>query len=349
VSLRPRQFHSNLVFLDEFNFGTMQLDRVRNDELDDSIEFSFPDSEDANSTVVPTVVTAWSVMNYLRSERAQLYFRVTMGRFSKEVLKRQMELVSQDGILPIVGALGMADQLLVYKRKLISKHIAASLTRAVGEILKEVAEEEDSKTPPVRTYGEIRSSSGSFGSPALEFVKNIIAVLELDTDIEAEVAALKRSLLTQLGVAEYAQVAQWTNPCPSFILSDVFCSECQETRDVNLCYIPPRPFDLDQENEEQADGAPHHWSCDECGAVYNIHIIEGRLLHLVHKKMARYVLQDVRCSKTNMIASRTLAALSASSQTLKLDVSSQAVAHELRLLHSLAEQYGLEILLSSYC
>jgi DNA polymerase epsilon subunit 1 len=327
VSLRPRLFHSNFVFLDEFNFGTMQLERVNQDDIDESIDFAIPDSEDPKSAVVPSVVTAWSVMNYLGSEIAQEYFRAIIGRFSKDVLKKQMELASQDGVLSIVGALGMTDQVITYKRKMISKHFATYLTRAVGEIMKDGPDEEQMPL--------VLSDRSRQMNPALEFTKNVIAVLELDSDIETEVHVLKRSLLAQVGVAEYSKAAHWVNPCPTFILPDVFCSECHESRDVNLCYIPPRQPD---------EAIEKHWACDDCGTPYNVHVIEGCLLHRLHKKMVRYVLQDVRCTKTNRVASRALAALSDCSEGLKLDISREEAQGELRLLHSLAEFHELEIL-----
>jgi len=339
VSLRPRQFHSNFVFLDEFNFGTMQLERLDREEIDDSFDFVLPDSEDPNMVVVPGVVTAWSLMNYLGSEIAQEYFRAIIGRFSKDVLRKQMDIASQGEVLPIASAIGMNDQVLSYKRKMVSKHFASYLTRAVGEILKDGPDDE--LLPPLLA-GRTRHTN-----PALEFIKNVIAVLELDTDVENEVHGLKRSLLAQVGVAEYAKAAQWVNPCPTFILPDVFCSECHESRDVNLCYIPPR--ELDEQIEK-------HWACEDCGTPYNVTEIEGRLLHLLHIKTVRYALQDVRCTKTNRVASRALAPLSDCSAGLKLDISQEEAQDELSLLHSLAEFHGLENLqetiagmMSNYC
>lgn len=327
VSLRPRQFHTNFVFLDEFNFGTMLLERVGQDDVDDSVDFTIPDSEHPKSVVVPSVVTAWSVMNYLGSEIAQEYFRAIIGRFSKDVLRKQMDLASQDGILPIADALGMTDQVLIFKRVMVSKHFAAYLTRAVSEIMKDGPDE--ALMPPVL------SDRSRQLNPALEFIKNLIAVLELDSDIEKETHNLKRSLLAQVGVAEYAKAAQWVNPCPTFILPDVFCSECHESRDVNLCYVPPRQVD---------EAIEKHWACDDCNTPYNVQVIESRLLQFVHKKIVRYVLQDVRCTKTNRVASRALAPLSDCSASLKLDLPSEEADEELRLLYSLAEFHELEIL-----
>ena len=334
VSLRTRQFHTHFAFLDEYNYGTMHLDRIDRGEIDESIDFAIPDSnEDSNLVVVPSVVSAWSIMNYLGSEVAQEYFRAIVGRFSKDVLRKQMEVVLQDGILPVAGALGLSEHIIQYKRKMISKHFAAYLTRAVGEIQKDGPDE--NVMPPI-----FLNDQSLHVNPALEFIKNVVTVLELDPDIENEVHVLKRSLLAQVGVAEYAKVATWSNPCPTYILPDVFCSDCHESRDLNLCYIPPRP--LMQDSEEAT--IEKQWVCEDCGTPYNASMIEGRLIQLIHKKMVRYALQDVRCVKTNRIATRALTATSDCAAALKLDISPESTIQELQLLHSLAVYHDLELL-----
>jgi DNA polymerase epsilon subunit 1 len=329
VSLRPRQYHAHFVFLDEYNFGTIQLDRVAQVDVDDSIDFTLPDYGDvSNFVVVPTVVSAWSMMNYLGSEVAQEYFRAIIGRFSKDLFRKQMELARQSGGLPLAGAVGLAEQVLTFKRKMISKHFAAYMTRAVGEIVKEDAG--DNIMPPFLGDQLLLSN------PALQFINSVVAVLELDCDIENEVHGIKRSLLAQVGVAEYSKFATWLNPCQTFILPDVFCSECLESRDVNLCHLPPR-----QVQDEIIGKA---WTCEDCGTPYNVSVIESRVLHLLQKKIVRYSLQDVRCVKTNRVATRALVPLSDCGASLKLDTSKEKAERELRLIRSLAVFHDLEFL-----
>jgi DNA polymerase epsilon subunit 1 len=330
ISLRPRLFHTHFVFLDEFNFGTMQLDRVGSTEVVEPDKFFIKEDGNDETAVVPTVVTAWSLMNYLGSEIAQEYFRAIIGRFSRDVLKKQMTLDMDESALSLVGTNSKAEQLLKYRQMVISEHFAAYLTRAVDEMLKDG--DDDRIDPPLG--GELLTSS----LPALEFIKNVVAVLELDSDVEKEVHGLKRSLLAQVGVAEYAKTAQWKNPCPRFVLPDVFCAECHESRDVNLCYIPPRSPEEDYEKT---------WACDDCGTAYDVNAIERRLVSLVHCKVARYALQDVRCVKTNRVATRSLAPLSDCSAGLKLDIPLSEAEAEIKLLHNLAEFHDLETLVAT--
>ena len=56
----------------------------------------------------------------------------------------------------------------------------------------------------------------------------------------------------------------------------------------------------------------------------------------------RYQLQDIRCSKTNAVATHSLARVSKSSSPFKLDVSQEAMRMEVKTLQTLAERHELE-------
>ena len=58
--------------------------------------------------------------------------------------------------------------------------------------------------------------------PALEFVKALYKVLTLDSAILEPVNQLRRNLLKLIGVGEFSDVAEWKDPCISFILPGEF-------------------------------------------------------------------------------------------------------------------------------
>lgn len=292
-----------------------------------------PDDNDPDCVVVPSTVTAWSVMNYLGSERAQGYFRVTIGRFSRDVFKKEMELSRSDDGNVFAEANEKRQKLMNFKKMVVSRRFASDLTRAVDEIVTDGVEDEF--LPPL-----LREDARP-GNPALEFIKNISVVLELDQEVESEVHGLKRSLLAQVGVAEYARAAQWVNPCPRFILPDVFCVECSETRDVNLCYVPPK--------DDVEDDFDKMWVCGDCGTPYDVSAIQRRLISLLQRKLARYQLQDVRCSSSTgvisgRVARRALSPYAESASGLKLDIAPADAQRDVKLLHSLADFHDLETL-----
>lgn len=60
--------------------------------------------------------------------------------------------------------------------------------------------------------------------------------------------------------------------------------------------------------------------------------------------MMRFQLQDIRCSKTNIVATHSLARVSKCSAEFKLDVSQEKARNELETLQKLAEYHELESL-----
>ena len=172
---------------------------------------------------------------------------------------------------------------------------------------------------------------------ALEFVKNVMAVLSLDQSLDSEVHFLKKTLLTQVGVQEYCVSSEWINPSASFILPTVFCMECNQSRDIDLCVLPS-PEDDQQEMR---------WVCDECQVPYDLNYIERRLIQMIDNKLVRYQFQDLRCTKTGKIAIRALSRHSECSERLKLDITSEEIVAEFQILLNLAKFYELDWLLET--
>ena len=341
LSLQPHNFYSHYIILDEHNFGAILFenrDPKDEDEAQWAFEIDVPvaNTEVSQATIVPTVVSGWNIMHYLASEISQEYFRAIIGRFSKDVYRKEVLVHKRIKSKKDVATdpqeneseLPPPDQILSYKKKLISKHFSSYLTRALSEILKDGGGAE--------SFPLLPGSYLNLDSPALEFVKSIMTILELDQDVDFEVQILKKSLLTQIGVHEYSQIAKWQNPGAKFILPGVFCAECQESRDVDLCMLPS----LDGEGVSA-------WSCDDCRTPYDAESIERRLVDMIERKCLRYQLQDLRCSKTNTVAKRALTRQSETSQKLKCDVSEKEIIFHMNTLNNLAKYYGLEWLLET--
>ncbi|KAL3923554.1 MAG: hypothetical protein SGILL_001593, partial [Bacillariaceae sp.] len=332
IAMQPRQFHTQLVFLDEYNYGTIHLERSFKDDVDE--DFVIAEENSDETVVVPSVVTAWSLMNYMGSKTAQEYFRVVIARFSRDVFRKEQESRSKDGsqFIPSFFDKDLNEKLLLFKKKMISKTFASILTRAVGDIGHEQEALEGGSVSPVLLTGQQMN-------PVLEFVKSTTTVLSLDQEVDSEVHALKRSLLAQIGVAEYSSLAKWKNPCSTLMLPDCYCAECQETRDVNLCYLPP----VDGEYDE-GESVPKqiHWFCEDCGTEYDVDTIEQRMIELAQKSVLRYQLQDLRCTKTNRVSTHSLAQVSLCSSELKNDISPEEGKSTIQTLYRLSEYHELE-------
>jgi DNA polymerase epsilon subunit 1 len=255
ISLHPNNFYTHYLFLDQNNFGGIHFEqREIEDEDENEITqlFNSVGNETSNQSIVPTVVCGWNIMYYLSDNLAQDYFRTIIGRFSKDVFRKQLQIEHKakskiTSISPMSvalkddddenGFLSPQEQLLNYKKKMISKHFAHYLTRVVSELL-----EDDGGADK---FPKLPGSHLNMTDPALEFVKNVLAVLNLDPDVKQEVIYLKKSLFAQIGVHEYSAATEWKNPAASFMLPDVYCSECRECRDVDLCAIPPEEEESD--------------------------------------------------------------------------------------------------------
>lgn len=320
IALRPNTFYTQFLFLDEYNFGGIQLEHrelTEDDTVpDDLIVHEERQRDGVTAPIIPSVLSGWDMKNYLQSEIAQEYFRAIVGRYSKDVMRKQLKMRNEGASIYDDSA---EDQMVAFKKKLVSKHFSTYMTRAVGEIAKDAeAEGSNPKNEP------------------LEFIKSVIAVLDLDADVQKEVHLLKRSLLAQIGVPEYASSVKWKNPCVKFILPGVFCGECHESRDVNLCDLPQAGDD------EEGAANQRHWACPDCGTLYRSDDIERRLIEICNRKIVRYQLQDLRCIKTNRVATRVMAKQSDCSANLKLDIPRSQALAQVQLLHDIATDHDLE-------
>jgi DNA polymerase epsilon subunit 1 len=334
IAMQPRQFHTQFVFLDEYNFGTIHLERKLKQGVEEDLFIEEGQNED--TVVVPSVVTAWSLMNCMGSKTAQEYFRVVIARFSRDVFKKEHELRGKEGseYIPSFFDKDLNEKLLVFKKKMISKTFASILTRAVGDIGQEQETTEKDEIDNQRL-----TLTDKPINPVLEFVKSVTTILELDQQVDTEVHALKRSLLAQIGVAEYSSLAKWENPCATMMLPDCYCKECQETRDINLCYLPPKDSNYDEEGVLQKQ---IHWFCEECGTEYDVDTIEQRMIDKAHQSLLRYQLQDLRCTKTNRVSTHSLAQVSLTSEELKNDISPEEGVLTIHTLHRLSKYHELE-------
>merc|ERR1712013_197488 len=135
--------------------------------------------------------------------------------------------------------------------------------------------------------------------PALEFVKDICKVLGLDPAIETEVRKMRRNLLKLINVGEFDQVAEWIDPCISYLLPEVICRACNHCRDIDLCR------DL---HRGEKDDSPV-WLCGSvgCGQPYDSKDIEAMLVDVLQRKVMGHCLQDLACSKCKEVTQYNMA------------------------------------------
>jgi DNA polymerase epsilon subunit 1 len=139
-----------------------------------------------------------------------------------------------------------------------------------------------------RTFPLLPGSHLEMTDPALEFAKAVCHLASLERSIEKQLLRLRRNILRQLGVREFALEGVWHNPSLSFTLPEVQCDFCGHCRDLDVC--------------READ-----WACGECGNAYNHEALESRLVGLVQRRALAYQLQDVECAKCRQVKVKNLA------------------------------------------
>lgn len=69
-------------------------------------------------------------------------------------------------------------------------------------------------------------------------VKLICMVLKLDKALTQEATILRRQLLRNMRVKEFAPEAIFEDPFHSFVIPAVFCPYCNESRNMDICSDP---------------------------------------------------------------------------------------------------------------
>jgi len=139
-----------------------------------------------------------------------------------------------------------------------------------------------------RTFPWIPGSHLELTDPALEFAKAVCHLASLEPAIAPQLLKLRRNVLRQLGVREFAVEGVWKNPSLSFVLPELVCDFCGHCRDLDVC--------RDAE-----------WACTECASPYSHSAIEGRLVHLLKRRSLAFQLQDVQCGRCGEVKKSNLA------------------------------------------
>jgi len=335
LHIRPNRVWSHYIFMDEYNYGGVEFQMREEDEISDE-EFG----KDYVTTIgsmlfVPTVVGHWNMKEYLTEDVSRAYFQTIIGRFSREAFKKQMTLLSECAN-SVEKEEEISSEILKFVKRQVSVHFTNDLTRMLSELIREGGDASSFPTLP--------GSHLPLSNPALEFTKTIMSILELDEDVQHESHVLRRSALTQLGIREYSQSTIFRNPCAEFILTDLFCTECVETRDLNLCI---GGVTITENDDGSSTAKKTEWLCDECDNPYDANEIEWRLIDLIQKESVQFQLQDLRCTKTGKVARGCLSKESECSAPWKPDIPNNKLVKRIKILQNLARFHGLNNLLES--
>ncbi|KAA0145618.1 hypothetical protein FNF28_07844 [Cafeteria roenbergensis] len=221
-------------------------------------------------------------------------------------------------------------------RRCVTRFLSERLHTATAELRESGG---DAKTFPDRPGKHLHQTS-----PALEFSKSVCFILSLDGSVSEEAGTLRKSVLRMLGVPDFSPEAVWRDPCLTYVLPDVVCESCKETRDLDVC--------RDQwtreptEDEARAGVRGSTWFCPRCNTDYDRDEVEMALVDTLQQRSAAYQLQDLYCAKSRAIRTDRLSDVSESSAPWVNAEPPEKFHERVRVFSRIAEQHGMDWLLS---
>lgn len=219
-----------------------------------------------------------------------------------------------------------------YAQDLIKGELTQRLFGVTQKIHKKLPPETALDEQEVSVFPRLPGSHLSLTHPALEFVKALCKVLSIDSAITDQVAQLRRNLLKLINVGEFSDMADWQDPCISFILPEVICKQCNHCRDIDLC--------------KDAHVAQNAWVCAsaDCGSPYDSAEIEHQLIDACHRKIMGYTLQDLQCLKCKEIKMMNLTTHCGCAGKFKTLNPAKELIKLLKTFDSIADHYGMPLL-----
>ena len=152
-----------------------------------------------------------------------------------------------------------------FSMELVGGELSQRLFGVVDKINKKFPQIKGNDEDEENIFPELPGSHVKKTFPALEFVKAVCKVLALDSALTDEVRKLRRNLLKLINVGEFDGVADWEDPCISFILSEVICRSCNHCRDIDLCKDP---------HKSEKDGIPVFVCANpQCQAAFETEVV----------------------------------------------------------------------------
>jgi len=114
----------------------------------------------------------------------------------------------------------------------------------------------------------------------------------------------------------------------TFVLPDVICEFCNQSKDLDLCRDPDLKIGADGETA---------WVCSVCQQPYNKNLLEQALLRIVQKRTALFQVQDLTCQKCNGMKQTNVTKDCACSGTFINTRQPDQHKQQLRVLHNIAK------------
>ncbi|KAL6048727.1 DNA polymerase epsilon catalytic subunit [Balamuthia mandrillaris] len=196
-------------------------------------------------------------------------------------------------------------------------------------------------------------------NPALEFIKYVCQAMSVDKSLQREVFTLRSALMKLVNVRPFDPVAQFKDPCQSFVLPDVICSFCSACRDMDLLRDPdlfsssssaPSASSFNEEEEEENDSdrgrKEDGWRCRQCHHSLDKQQIEMSLVRILQTHSLSYQIQDLSCVRCRMVRAENMSQRcgKCSADFRAAKETQRSMRERLKVFERVAEVHGFEVL-----
>ncbi|XP_055338827.1 DNA polymerase epsilon catalytic subunit A-like [Paramacrobiotus metropolitanus] len=348
LSIVPERIWTTLLWLDASNYAGVSVkmpeesdssrihDRTFGDYFGDMSYFSQEQGDENN----PDIRWVWNLIGFLPTECQKMFRGVVTGYVMQANLQYQeyFKKVAKGEIVPrryFEDEDHEAEAPVVYLQQLLLGSVHHSILQNIQTVM---------RTMPtgirriggkeVNLFPALPGSHVNMQNPALELTKAVCKVLSLHVDVKDEVRRMKRDLLKMIGVGEFSPQAEWVDPCLTYTLPEVICSECNSCRDLDLC--KDQPITVEDST---------FWVCAnaDCRRPYSREEIQQRLFVALKKMNVAYHLQDLVCSKCRQIFDRHVSKTCACAGQFRNTVT-RVLLDKLRILENISRHFEMTAL-----
>lgn len=345
IQITYQQCWEYLLWLDPSNHAGVRgkLPTELENEQDES-EICTPKDDET-----PEIVMNWNLMEYLPEDAAcqDNFSAVIAGYIMKVYLhlkenlvpeghtparKKRVSSQSQTQSKPM--GIGVHETTAEFAKDLITGEMAQKLFYITEKIHKKLPSQPCDENS---LFPQLPGAHLKLINPALEFIKAVCKVLSLDTSVSEEVGVLRRNLLRLIKVGNFSDLAEWKDPCISFVLPEVICKSCNHCRDIDLC----------KDNYKSEDEGRPVWKCPMCNNSYDNVEIEHMLVDTINRKAMAAILQDLQCRKCLQIKMENMPEYCSCAGEFNTLLSKPDLGIHLRTFRSIAEHFNMPLLLET--
>lgn len=325
LSLTPQRYWHCLLFRDKYNFS--------------SIEMDVNDPCTTASEAADVKLTAdWDIAGFLPPV-LKPHFEAVVSEFLFRPWEQELSAMDTKEDDPMQKHAIDEQAVCAHVDSLVRGQLTEKLLRMVQDIEKHLTQGQDAPREhvfPKRAGSHLPAKQ--LGSPALAFAKFVYYVLSLDYRCENAVKLLRKNMLKALHVHEFAQEAEFKEPCITYVLQGVICSYCNDCRDIDLC--------RDQEVNNADLPLAERWRCinPSCRQLYDLDAMERMLIARVKWRARSYQLQDLRCQRCRYVKAAHVASICECGGSFELTVSAESLHQWSCIFVRIGEFHGFELL-----